>query len=383
MISALHQADQTPALPDTLAELPSHFILEHHALETLIDGAWRPTRRIVADKKTETAETLQAFNCPIEQEAVEPRRDIISNDNHSRQRQVSAGLPLLSKPQTKSGDVKKVGDRWVVDGVGSFDNQAIYVFDQDMPAGLTKSNYLCRQQGMDGLQPIPYNIRYDPINVQVSNGVLALTVPGQQNPDRDPDTAVSCAEITTVEEKILYASVRTNAIFSQVPGTCHGLFFYKSDCQEIDIEYLTDPTSLSNNGAGKTNRIWYTNQATNPKGTPATRGAGPAPSDCTAQVHEYRIDWTSDYTAFYIDGILQYNYSINVPTRPGPWVWNNWANGDKGWSVGPPLDDNVLRIQSIIMYYNTVDEDGDINSGAGGAYQDGQDDTCNNNGRRW
>ncbi|KAL2414110.1 Protein N-terminal and lysine N-methyltransferase efm7 [Exophiala dermatitidis] len=241
------------------------------------------------------------------------------------------GKNVCGSSNRKSGDVRRDGGKWVVQGVGSFDNHATYTFDQDnFPAGLLRSNYTCRQQELVGPDQIPYNIRYDQDNVQVSKGVLTLTVPGRQDPDKDPDQAVSCAEVTTAEQNILYASVRTNAIFSQVPGTCHGLFFYKSDCQEIDIEYLTDSSSLSIVGPRQANPIWYTNQAVDPKSRPATRATGPAPSDCAAQVHEYRIDWTSQYTAFYIDGNLQQRFPLNVPSQPGPWVWNNWANGDKG-----------------------------------------------------
>ncbi|KAJ4527373.1 hypothetical protein HRR83_000125 [Exophiala dermatitidis] len=241
------------------------------------------------------------------------------------------GKNVCGSSNRKSGDVRRDGGKWVVQGVGSFDNHATYTFDQDnFPAGLLRSNYTCRQQELMGPDQIPYNIRYDQDNVQVSKGVLTLTVPGRQDPDKDPDQAVSCAEVTTAEQNILYASVRTNAIFSQVPGTCHGLFFYKSDCQEIDIEYLTDSSSLSIVGPRQANPIWYTNQAVDPKSRPATRATGPAPSDCAAQVHEYRIDWTSQYTAFYIDGNLQQRFPLNVPSQPGPWVWNNWANGDKG-----------------------------------------------------
>jgi len=101
-------------------------------------------------------------------------------------------------------------------------------------------------------------------------------------------------------------------------------------------------------------------------------------------VHEYRIDWTAEFTAFYIDGILQKYLTENVPGLPGPCLWNNWANGDKGvflnvvavnplehvlqqtntytatgWSVGPPTDDNELEIKSIVMYYNTWTPDDD------------------------
>lgn len=121
--------------------------------------------------------------------------------------------------------------------------------------------------------------------------------------------------------------------------------------------------------------LWYSNQDTIPRAFPVTQETGPSPFDCTSAVHEYRIDWTAEFTAFYLDGELQRTFTTNIPSEPGPWVWNNWANGDIGtyrttclylrlmtsqlmlmmigWSVGPPASDSVFRIQDITMYYNT------------------------------
>jgi len=151
------------------------------------------------------------------------------------------------------------------------------------------------------------------------------------------------------------ATVSIPVILQSLCGflTLQGLFFYQSDTQEVDIEYLTDSSSLSNNGPCNPIPIWYTNQAVNPVDAPATQVTGPAPSDCTTAVHEYRIDWTPYYTAFYLDGKLQRKFTTNVPREPGSWIWNNWANGNKGWSCGPPKSENTLLIKSIEMYYNT------------------------------
>ena len=111
-----------------------------------------------------------------------------------------------------------------------------------------------------------------------------------------------------------------------------GFFFYQSDNQEIDIEYLTDKASTANNNATYSSKngmpipLWYSNQPVNAnaKGTAST--AAP-PWDVTA-AHEYRIDWTKTYTAFYLDGVLQKKYTTNVPSNPCSFIWNNWANGD-------------------------------------------------------
>lgn len=37
----------------------------------------------------------------------------------------------------------------------------------------------------------------------------------------------------------------------------------------------------------------------------------------------------------------------------GNFVWNNWADGDPDFTVGPPEEDAIFRIQKIVMYYNT------------------------------
>ncbi|OAP55906.1 hypothetical protein AYL99_10058 [Fonsecaea erecta] len=254
-------------------------------------------------------------------------------------------------------EVTADGDKWVVPGVGKFTHRALYTFQgHSLPDGLKKSNYsvYCKNAG-----DIPFNERYDPANVRCSRGLLRLTVPGGQKPSKQTGYAVSCAEVTTVEENILYGSFRTTAVFSTEPGTCHGIFFYKNDTQECDIEYVTDPTSLSNNGPNAPIPLWYTNQAVDPTKMDKSCESGPAPSDCTTRAHEYRIDWTADYTAFYIDGVCQKNFTNNIPNVPGQLVWNNWANGDKGWSVGPPNHDSVFKIQRIAMYYDTASKSGD------------------------
>jgi hypothetical protein len=207
--------------------------------------------------------------------------------------------------------------QWVVDGTGTFANKKVFTFEgTSLPAGLTSSKYQVDDQSAGA----PYNHCFDPSNVVVSDGFLNLKVPGGQEPTSD--NAISCAEITT-KFKIQYGSVRTNAIFSTVPGTCHGTsshpspllptnptllgnFFYHNDTQEIDIEYVSDNSSISNpGGQGKDLPPWlqYSNQANKPGGK-ATYASGDPPNDVTV-VHEYRIDWTADKTRFFLDGILQ------------------------------------------------------------------------------
>ncbi|KEF55307.1 uncharacterized protein A1O9_08961 [Exophiala aquamarina CBS 119918] len=258
------------------------------------------------------------------------------------------GEPTASASKQTS-DADQIEDAWVVQGVGTFSNKAVYTFNGDtLPEGLFKSDYPVQDSERDmdeGVPQIPYNHRFEPENVQIRNGSLYLRVPGRQKPRKRQNKEISSAQIETTETHILHASVRTRARFS--------IFFYSNDQHETDIEYLTDPRSLSNNGPDDPIPIWYSNQKRDPVGSSPSAETGPAPFDATSRVHEYRIHWTAEFTAFYIDGVLQKYLTENVPSLPGPWLWNNWANGDKGWSVGPPAEDNELEIQSIVMYYNT------------------------------
>ena len=103
------------------------------------------------------------------------------------------------------------------------------------------------------------------------------------------------------------------------------MFMYESDSQEIDIEWLSDPKSKANIEAGFQQALYYTNQAVE-SNDPATEKASAGPSGATHTVHNYRIDWNSSSSTFYIDGELQYKFEKNVPTtKNGYWVWNNWS----------------------------------------------------------
>jgi Glycosyl hydrolases family 16 len=257
----------------------------------------------------------------------------------------SAATPRTSTSSTaaavpsatdENGAVQR-GTAWDVPGVGLFKNKKTFAFSgTSLPDGLYASDYTVQDTTYFTTDQIPYNHKFEPGNVQIANGVLSLTVPGGQTPmsptkNKPMGTPIRCGEIVTTECNIQYATVRTRAIFSKEPGTCHGLFLYKSETQETDIEYLTDPASAANNGDSAPIPIWYSNQATVAGNDPTHESLNAPPGkNPTESVHEYRIDWLPSYTAFFIDGVEQTRLTENVPTEPGSWVFNNWANGDPG-----------------------------------------------------
>jgi hypothetical protein len=120
---------------------------------------------------------------------------------------------------------------------------------------------------------------------------------------------------------------------------------YMNDTQETDIEIRTgDPT-----------HIHFTNQQTHPS-IGETTYAVPAPDTMTSAFHEYRYDWLSTGTNFYIDGVFIMTINRNVPSTAGRLMWNSWSNG-WAWTFGPPAQDNILLIRSVEAYFNRTSVD--------------------------
>lgn len=115
------------------------------------------------------------------------------------------------------------------------------------------------------------------------------------------------------------------------------------------MEYLSDPASTANDK--KPPPLQLTNHGPNGGNTHETVAA---PADATSAVHEYRIDWTAGKVVFLVDGNPIKTFTTNVPSIGGTWIFNIWSAGDPTWSAGPPKNDAILRIQSIVAYYNTA-----------------------------
>jgi hypothetical protein len=106
-----------------------------------------------------------------------------------------------------------------VNGVGRFNQYVKYDFAKwtSFPLGLSISNYGIQADPDDDEHP--FDQYYGPNNVILKRGrPLQLRVPGGQT-----KSPIQGAEITTAYDDILYASVRTVAKVSSVPGTCHGI----------------------------------------------------------------------------------------------------------------------------------------------------------------
>lgn len=129
------------------------------------------------------------------------------------------------------------------------------------------------------------------------------------------------------------------------------MFTYHDNTQEIDIEWLSDPSNTSDNGR---NHLWMTNQAVNGNEKDKTSTPVNPPSN-PFEEHEYRIDWFYDRVEWYVDAVKVASTTKNIPWKGGVFAVNNWANGDKGWSAGPPAQNAVFKVKSIEMYYNRLE----------------------------
>ncbi|KAF6781765.1 glycoside hydrolase family 16 protein [Colletotrichum sojae] len=238
---------------------------------------------------------------------------------------------------------------YVVDGRYRFNQRQFWDFSKINVGGST--NLPAGQRVPTGLKASDFPVDsyvYTPANVIIARGYLHLKV--------NANTFIS-GEVTT-NFKISYASVRTVAMLSEPAGVCNGMFFYQSDTQETDIEFLSNRNSASNTDAASdagapagTRYLWLSNQAASKRKQKTTKPV-PLPANPTSSLHEYRLDLVPGMTRFFIDGKQVWNSTDNVPTVAGVWVFNNWADGDPAWSAGPPKQDAYFRIRSIDMYYS-------------------------------
>ncbi|GAM86706.1 hypothetical protein ANO11243_047250 [Dothideomycetidae sp. 11243] len=245
---------------------------------------------------------------------------------------------LSSAATSKHG--LKIPTGWSVPGVGTFNSQLTLDFTKSSSLGsdMRMSDYTVSAGGA------PYAHSFTPNNVHFNPGdSISLLVPRVSTAQNV--TTIPSAEIVTAYDDILYGSIRVVAKPSTTAGTCKGFFFYQADNQETDIEILTNREIDDLSG------VWFTNQRVHP-GAKATTYQVPPPKNYTDGYHEYRIDWLPGSTRFYLDGVLRNAFTQNVASKPSSFVINNWSNGDKEWSAGPPRQLSDLRIRSIVGYFN-------------------------------
>ncbi|KAJ5247413.1 hypothetical protein N7468_002396 [Penicillium chermesinum] len=193
------------------------------------------------------------------------------------------------------------------------------------------------------MQRIAQNVNIRHEKAKDSNSYLSLRA------SRTKDS-YNTAEIEFKQQNILHASIRVRARVRGAAGACAGIFTYRDDSCESDIEMLTsDPT----------NRIHYTNQ-------PGTDSNGEEMPDASTNMtlpggarwtdwNDHRLDWTPETSAWYVNGALATTKTYSIPKKASSVILNMWGDGGS-WTgdmdVGASAD---LQVQWIEMVFNTTD----------------------------
>lgn len=85
----------------------------------------------------------------------------------------------------------------------------------------------------------------------------------------------------------------------------------------------------------------------------------PFPSPPTIAFHNYTLSWPSTNAAnrstrYYFDDQLIKSYDKWASVNPSGAYINNWSNGQKSFTQGPPEGDAVLKVKSLAWYYSTA-----------------------------
>jgi len=202
---------------------------------------------------------------------------------------------------------------------------------------------------------------YSSKNVRIANGILELLVPGGIKPGVTIPTALVIFSDPTVFNStfILNGYFDVEAQTSPVPGTCQAVFTqanpgYPQQKDEQDIEILTGHYTKPNSRipAGLQLTSWAAFPVNDSMPARMVNFVVPYGYDPTSDFYTYSIQWNRTNTV-YTYGTKVKNSDIYSSQNPSKLCINNWSNASPYWTEGPPLEDNILRIRKIKVYYNT------------------------------
>lgn len=177
---------------------------------------------------------------------------------------------------------------------------------------------------------------------------------------------VPMSELVSVQGEILYGSFRIGMKTTPVNGTCGAFFFYFSDSEEIDMEFLSkqqvQTSTTSGRSNGSVNLVIQSPESAQQgyvsPGSPDFKATVLPGFSAAEGYHEYRFDWFPERVDFYADSELLSSMTDNVPDAAGRLHIVHWSNGNAGWSAGPPTQDAVLTVSYVKAYFNTSGDDG-------------------------
>ncbi|KAF9728891.1 hypothetical protein PMIN06_011160 [Paraphaeosphaeria minitans] len=204
--------------------------------------------------------------------------------------------------------------------------------------GIDSSKWVVDTRGYGGSVDNPYMRQMDPKNVEVSDGLLKLKVPGGQTYDPKSTVGLDSAQIKSV--KIFsVGSLEMTVKMSSEDGTCQCGFFYGADNNEVDMEYLT-----------RTNVSWGVVQGIS-KNQPIQQVNLNVTADQTDDFHTYKLVRTESKAYFLLDGQVVNTFVKNIPTEPVQAMLAHWTDANPGWTGGPPAKDAIMTIKKVVVEY--------------------------------
>ncbi|KAK3990655.1 concanavalin A-like lectin/glucanase domain-containing protein [Cladorrhinum sp. PSN332] len=200
----------------------------------------------------------------------------------------------------------------------------------------------------------PNNVYIESSDPSSSKSSTFLTLRTQRLP-----TFQTSSEIESTSAKFRHLSIRTLARTVGSPGAITALFTYRHSpnpalVQESDLEIRTsDPAQ---------NLIHYTNQPSlNSEGNVearATRNATMPQNLKWTDWAVHRLDWTPNYTAWYINDVLVAQIAFQVPKDESNIILNAWSDGGE-WTGNMTVGDAAyLQLQWIEVVYNSTEVEG-------------------------
>ncbi|CAD6931148.1 unnamed protein product [Tilletia controversa] len=185
---------------------------------------------------------------------------------------------------------------------------------------------------------------FDPNNAQRCDDGVCLAVQPQNN-DKVPSGG-----IYTKSKGMHFGNYYTEVKVPSAHGTVSAFYVYKTDINEVDMEY-NNPTGSTNSSIKATVKPQVYN------GTfadPSTykKIFAPTGEDMSQEFRTWGFHWTSDQVAYGMDGDYSQVITTNVPQLPGTLSFSHWSDGNPGYSGGPPTETTVLTFRRTWAFWN-------------------------------
>ncbi|GAA6018678.1 hypothetical protein JCM10207_009007 [Rhodosporidiobolus poonsookiae] len=193
----------------------------------------------------------------------------------------------------------------------------------------------------------PYNYRYDPCNVDIVDGVLRLKVTA----GTDETGAVVGSQLETLADDVWYGTSKVVVKATETKGTCTSFGPKLDDNNEIVTLWLSSSYN-EDNGSAEPGIHYDTRSSATDYGSILSLFW----DDPTDGFYEYTTVWSADEVEFNVSGSQPRPTMLDsgIPTLPGKFVLNFYADGDPELCAGPPTEDAYLEVQSISLEYTAA-----------------------------